>query len=340
MTLHPRLSSARPVRAFLVAATLLAASSTLSSPAQADAYDALMSEGVVARDRAEETSDPKAWDEAFRAFAEADRIRPTKESRYELANAAIHLRAEDVACQAFEGAIALGLAGKGKEKAQAFLAANLGKMARLSVLGPAGARLSVQGRERGTLPLAHPIVVFAGSMRARLVSPDGRVVEKDVVAPASSTAEVDLNPDAPIENVADSPPRPAPQHRSSTLGWVLVGSGAAVFAGGLVTYFVANGTVTRRRDDLAHDCGVRNGDECAVSASIALQGAAQSDVDAIATGKTFRVVGIATAGVGAAAAIWGLIRLASAPSEPATAAVSPQVLALPGGVFFGASGAF
>lgn len=329
---------ARARVALCVACALIAP--TFASIARADAYESAMAQGVVARDRAEEGSDPKAWDEALRAFQEADRIRATKEARFELASAAVHLHAEDIACEAFEGAIALGLSGKAKDKADAFLAENLSSMARLDVVGPAAARVLVQGRERGVLPLSRPIVVFAGKVRVRLVTADGQSREAEVVTTAQKTARVDLTPEVAPTRIDDAAPKSAPTTRvSSTLDWVLVGAGSALFAGGLVTYVVANGTVSKRRDDLARDCAVRDGDECTSAAGVALQGASQSDVDAIATAKTLRIVGLAGAGLGAAAAIVGAIRLATMPRET-TATVQPTAIAIPGGMFLGVNGAF
>ncbi len=63
----------------------------------ADAYDAAMAEGVAAREKAVDTNDPSLWGEALRAFQKADAVRATKESKYELANAAVHLKADDLA---------------------------------------------------------------------------------------------------------------------------------------------------------------------------------------------------------------------------------------------------
>jgi hypothetical protein len=328
----------RSLRVSCFALAVALAASTSAPSAHADAYGAAMAQGVVARDRAEETSDPKAWDEALRAFQEADRIHPTKEARYELGYAAMHLHAEDLACEAFEGAIELGLSGKAKDKADAFLAINVPLMARLTVVGPAGSHIIVQGRERGVLPLPHPIVVFAGELRARLIAPDGRTREKDVMAKAGAVVALDLTPAKPLPPVDGG--SGASTGRSKTFEWILISSGSVLFTGGVVTFFIANGSVARRREDLARVCAVRDGDECAKAADVALQSAAQSDVDAIATAKTLRVVGLAAAGLGAAAAIFGTVRLVTSPRETA-ATMQPTAIALPGGgMFLGVNGAF
>ena len=90
---------------------------SVASPSFADAYDAAMAHAIAAKEKALDANDPSAWQEALRLFVEADALRATKDSKYELAFAASRLKEDDLAVEAYEASIALGLSGKAKDKA-------------------------------------------------------------------------------------------------------------------------------------------------------------------------------------------------------------------------------
>ncbi len=113
---------------------------TAHLPARADAWDAAMARAAAAKENALDENDPARWEEALRLFREADAIRASKESKYEIASAAAWLKQDDLACEAYEGAIALGLDGPAKVKANTFLTEHAPKVARLRLRGPAGRR--------------------------------------------------------------------------------------------------------------------------------------------------------------------------------------------------------
>jgi hypothetical protein len=290
--------------------------------ARADDYDAAMASAAAAKEKAIDSNDPASWMETYRLFEEADAIRSTKESKYELAVAANKLRADDVAYQAYEDAIALGLAGPALEKAVAFIAEHASRVARVMVKGPSGARVSVGGRPRGTLPLSKPLVVFAGKT-AVSVTFEGASHTKELttVAGQTSSLEFDL-----------SPPKVGPPpviDRGNTTSWTLVGVGGATFAVGIASFVIAQKTIDARRTSLDATCtAVRDGDHCPET-DPAYVGFAKSDVDAIATWKAVRIGGAITAGVGAVVLGIGILRVVTSKS-----AVSPSVSLGPSGFSF------
>ncbi|MGZ3420603.1 MAG: hypothetical protein ACXVEE_22190, partial [Polyangiales bacterium] len=275
-----------------------------------------------AKEKAIDSNDPASWMETYRLFEEADAIRSTKESKYELAVAANKMRADDVAYQAYEDSIALGLVGPAREKADAFLAEHVTRVARVTVSGPAGAQVSVGGRRRGTLPLSRPLVVFAGKTVVTVAfQGSSRTKELTTVATQTSTLDFDFTPSTPPTVVA-----PPVIDRSSTMGWTLVGIGGATLAVGISSFVIAQKSIDARRTSLDSTCtAVRDGDHCPET-DPAYVGFAKSDVDAIATWKAVRVGGAITAGVGAVVLGAGILRVVTARSS-----VSPSVSFGPSG---------
>jgi hypothetical protein len=296
---------------------LVLALATLAPSLRADDYDAAMASAAAAKEKALDSNDPASWMETYRLFEEADAIRATKESKYELALAANKVRADDVAYQAYEDAVALGLSGPAREKADAFLAEHAGRVARVVVKGPAGAQVSVGGRRRGTLPLPHPLVVFAGkTMVTVTLEGSSRTKELTTVATQTATLDFDEAPSAPPRVV--EPPRAI--DRSNPLGWTLVGIGGATLALGISSFVIAHKSIEARRTSLDSTCtDVRDGDRCPET-DPAYVGFAKSDVDAIATWKVVRVGGAITAGVGAVVLGAGIFRVVTSKS-----AVTPSV---------------
>ena len=103
--------------------------------ARADAYDATLTRAIAAKERAMDVNEPARWEEALRLFQEADAIRATREASYELGHAAERLARTDLAVEAYEAALNLGLTGQPRSKAEAFVGAHAAALARVSDQG-------------------------------------------------------------------------------------------------------------------------------------------------------------------------------------------------------------
>jgi hypothetical protein len=331
----------------------------IAPPSFADAYDAAMARAVAAKEKAVDSNDPAAWDEALRLFEEADAIKSTKDSKYELASAAARLKEDDVAVEAYEKAIELGLSGKAKEKAQAFIAAHAAQVGRLEVKGPAGATLVIGARKRGTLPHA-PLVVFAGTVKVRATH-DGVSVEDSVAVKEGTTASVDLAPKfaaatapaptasakpaasaIPLETGSPTVPLSDTGAGARALGWSLIISGGALVVGSGVGLFVSTSGLRSRRDSLNDHCQVKttgDPDQCSIPNS-GEEAAAQSDNDAIATWKGVRTASYITGGVGLMILTVGVVRLFTAPTPPRASAWQPTVNIGMHGAFVGLNATF
>jgi hypothetical protein len=313
----------------LFLATILALAAS-SGAAWADGWDAAMARAAAAKEKALDGDDPTQWQEVLDLFLEADAVRTTKESKYEIAFAASKVKADDVAVEAYEASIALGLSGPPEEKAKEFLAQHAAQMGRLDMRGPAGAQVYVAGRRRATLPLAHPIVSFAGTVHVRVVS-SGKSVEHDVTLTEGQTHVLDVGPElappAPLPTPVLVPVTPsAPPKPDHTVGWALVGSGAFVTVSGGVLWFLAARTVSARRESLAGVCtsyDENDGDVCRTAATPQERDWAQEDANLIHTFKPLRVVGAVAVGVGVLTMAIGAWQLGGKSEKVAT--VTPTI---------------
>ncbi len=293
-------------------------------PAYADAYEAAFAHAIAAKERALDSNDPAAWDEALERLRRADALRETKECKYELAQAAARLRQQDLAFEAFESSLALGLEGSAAEKARAFLTKHGQSLGRLNILGPQGTTVRIANRHRGTLPLAKPLVVFAGetavelSLGSRSVTRTARIASGietflDARLAFAKTPEQPkptprLPPDDPVAGPETTSPHPASP-------WLL-GAGIGVAATGAVTVILSSVTISSRRDDLKSHCEIPDGSDGCRFAQPALRDSAQSDVDALATWKGVRVAGWIGVGVGVGLGSLGLLLPRSQDPKP------------------------
>jgi len=329
----------RGARGTALAIAFALAGAVIAPRGFADAYDAAMSRAVAAREKAVDSNDPAAWQEALRLFEEADAIKATKESKYELGNAAARLKEDDLAVEAYESAITLGLTGKAKDKADAFVKANASKMARVEIIGPEGAQLFVGDRKRGTLPRSKPLVVFVGAVKLKLVAQNGKTADKTIAALAGETLKVDLTPKEaapvastsasadPVHHLSEPVPVGDPGAFARSLGWsMLVGGGLTMIAGGVTVYISGNNLSDRRADLRVHCTGKLgpDGDSC-TDTPTELRADAQSDVDAIATWKGVRTAGWVAVGVGFTVGAIGAVRLLTAPKSPTQLGWTPSV---------------
>lgn len=320
-----------PVIPTLRRAAIVVALTFAPSVALADAYDAAFARAIAAKERALDERDPARWEEALDRFQEADRLRATKEGKYELASAAARLRQDDLAVDAYRSALELGLDGPAADKAKQFIADNAGAMAQVEVVAPSGAVVSVRGRRRGVAPVT--LAVFAGDTRLE-VAFDGKTLQHPVHAEAGKSVRLDLTrafaPKAPPSSpsIAPMPKRREPSRTPPRSGpppaaWPLVIGGGGVALAGTLTALLASSSLSSHRDTLSSLCAVPNGTDQCTLAKTGQRAAAQDEVDAIATQKAVRIGGFVGLGVGAAAAITGVTLLVTSKGSSETVAVGP-----------------
>jgi hypothetical protein len=316
-----RMSGPRPNRALgaLLAAVL---SLCLPATARADGYESAVSRGAAARDRALETGRTQDWQEALDLFAAAAELNPSKEAKFELAEAASHLDLDDEACSAFIEALELGLAGRAEARARAFVESHARELGMLEIRGPAGARVYVNERKRAVLPVSRPLFVRPGTARIQVDQPGLGAWERDVtIEPgATLTLSVTSEPHADADHTAavtpvrrDGPrrasrpprtPEPAPLPPLLIAGGVAVAVGAA---GAILTSLLLPG----ERQKLRANCVVPRGDECEAATRARIE-AAEDAGDTILTLKTLRWASLGTSVAGAGALGVGVFQLSSA----------------------------
>lgn len=308
----------------------------VSSAARADDYDAAFTRAIAQKERALDTNDPASWQAALDLFGEADRIRATKESKYELGAAAARLKQDDVAVEAYEAALALGLEGAAGEKAKSFVSEHASGMGRVEVRGPGGAEVWIAARWRGTLPLAKPLVVFAGKRRIELRAGGDRD-QREVAVNAGARSMVDFGtsrasePPPTAPRASAPPPRdrppilPEPERDDRSLAWTLTVGGASVAALGGVTLLLASSNLTSHRDRLEQYCKTSSGSDSCSEAHPGKQQLAQDEVDSIATWKALRTGGYVGLGAGVVAAGIGVVLLVQDRPSRRALTLSPSV---------------
>ena len=296
-----------------------------------------------------DSNDPASWEDALLRFQEADGLRATKETKYELGLAAAHLRQDDLAVESYEAAVDLGLEGSALDKARAFLAEHQSAMGRFDIHGPEGTWVHV-GQRRRTLPFDRPMVLFPGSHSVRAMV-EGREVTVTVRVEAGGKAVLDLaaspTHEEPPEvatvprgdhgDLARAPSKPA--ERSHGLAWALVGSGAGLAVVGGGTVLGTTWALGSRRDELDDLCAVSSDEDSCRFAHPGKQNEAQSKVDAIATMKAIRTGGWVGLGVGAGLAAIGGVLLLGGSGDAAGHTVSVAVVPTPGMMSISVTGA-
>ena len=107
-----------------------------------------------------DVNEPARWEEALRLFQEADAIRATRKDGLQAGHAAERLARTDLAVEAYEAALNLGLTGQPRSKAEAFVGAHAAALARVQIKGASDGRVRSGGFDRGRLPLRRPLVLF------------------------------------------------------------------------------------------------------------------------------------------------------------------------------------
>jgi hypothetical protein len=225
------------IRSTCLLATALMIPSTMFG---LDEYRAALSDAVTAKERALDSDSVDDWNDTLVKLKMAEAIRVTAETKYEIGYAAARLAQVELAVDAFEQALELGLTGTAREKARTYLNAQNQNVARLLVLGPAGWKLTVNGVCLAQLPLERPVIVRAGATIVALDTDIGDVrhVERRIDAPAGGQSTLVLEPNkgilgssggeplsADAGNVAtngeQSPPQPKPPWRPNAPQMIL-----------------------------------------------------------------------------------------------------------------------
>lgn len=303
----------------LVALACLSLAVALSSAARADGYDSAVARAAAARDRALETGNAVDWREALELFGAAIEFNPTMEAKFEYAEAAVRLDLADEAFGAYADAIELGIAGKARERAQAFVNEHEHSLGQLAVAGPAGARIYVDERKRGTLPLARAIPLVPGVHKVHADATGFRPLERELTLTADQTTTLTLELEpatgpsaAPGASPPAGAPRPADAGVAPSGRWatpVLI-TGGTLLVGGVVIMIATTATISKKHDDLEKVCVVLEDDVCKATTAEEVSTAQHIGNDILAA-KGLRWGGVAAAVVGFGAIGASLFELAS-----------------------------
>jgi hypothetical protein len=235
------------------------------------------------------------------------------------------------------------LTGPARVKATEFVTEHAAKTAHLQVTDPSGAEISVNGVRRSTLPLARPLVVFAGDAMLELAVGDERVSRRVNLSPGERTT-VDLSParapaepaapETPSAGPAPPAPRPAespaipghstgdfavPSRNSHGAAWLLMGLGATVTVLGAAVVPISNGRIDDARGGLAQSCQRLSGPDACVTPHAGRVQEAQDQVDTIATWKALRTGAWISLGAGVVTLVTGIaLRARSGGARTAT----------------------
>jgi len=310
------------VRRF-VAVFCLALATACPSTARADGYDSAVARAAAARDRALETGSARDWREALELFGAALEFNPTMEAKFEYAEAAIRLDLDDEAFGAYADALELGIAGKARERAQTFVNEHEHSLGRLALAGPAGTRVYLDERKRGTLPLARAIPVVPGVHKLHADATTFRPFEREITVTADQTTTLTLELE-PASAPALAPhalppdaPRPVKDARASSGGnWatpVLI-AGGALLAGGVAIIVATTANIAKKHDELEATCVVLEDNVCRATTAEDVSKAQTIGNDILAA-KGLRWAGVGATVIGLGAVGVSLFEIATRKDE-------------------------
>ena len=205
------------------------------------------------------------------------------------------------------------------EGAMRLLRRRLSKGKLVVQVDPFGASVEVDGKAVGVAPLAplevapgpHQVVARAeGRVEARGAAdvPGGGeatvVLRLAEVEPAAVAAEEPVEPPEPEEPIVVEQPRPAEPPDLSVWGWATLGAGAALIAGGAVTY--ALGEADHREIVDAEGYGTMGLTRMTQTRAMSLE----------SSGDLKKTVGVALWGVGGASVVTAIVLLVLDAEEP------------------------
>jgi hypothetical protein len=178
------------------------------------------------------------------AFARAYALSPSWKLLYNLGQCEAALKEYGLSLTHFERYLSEGGDNVNAERRDEVLAEveRLRKMVgSLEVTAPAGAVVLVDGIERGTAPLPGRIRVAASVEHELVVRKGARVLlERTVLIGGGEHLTFEATADAAAGQADEPPPAPEPEQPEArsgvaTAGWVVLGAGAALLAGGGIT---------------------------------------------------------------------------------------------------------
>jgi hypothetical protein len=251
-----------------VAAVLLAVAAPARSALADDEADAktLYKEGVL-------HFEAQRYEEASKAFRAAYDAKPSWKLQYNIGQSEAAARRYGLALDAFEKY----LAGGGDEIPRQRREEVLDEVQRLRLMvgvveveAPAGAELIIDGFPHGTTPFPGPMRVAVGEHVAVLRHGGEEILRQQINVAGGMTTVLDAGEEAPVgpapapeptveptgETPAKQPEAAAPAAAETerkggrVWSWVLLGTGAAVLAGG----GIVGGLSMKKEKDLEADC--------------------------------------------------------------------------------------
>jgi hypothetical protein len=220
--------------------------------AEAEKKDArtLFKEGVAAYNAGK-------FEEAAAAFEGAYDLKPTYKLLFNIGQAYAAIKKYDLAIQAFERYLVDGGDDVTEDRRDEVLR-EIAKLRPLvgfiDVDAPSGVTVFVDGKDRGKTPLPSKIMATVGHVHMVVLKKDGEVVHTRKLSVFGGTVETVEYEEK--KEVAPPPPEPEPRPESLPLedteeeseplsttklwGWVAVGVGAGLLAGGGVTAVLAS----------------------------------------------------------------------------------------------------
>jgi len=214
---QPAIGPLRFVAHALLAALLTAAP---TGAAHADQAITIQEEARRAFDRGLEFVEQRAFEEALVEFARAYQLDSNFNVLFNLGQVYVALGRPVEAVDALRRYLTAGeaeIAPQRKEEVTEELARLERRVARLTfVVEPAGARLSIDGRDAGTAPLPHEVRVRAGSHTVTVSKPGFTAAERSIVVSGGQQMTISLALDAVRVPPSPSPPPPSRSPLPST----------------------------------------------------------------------------------------------------------------------------
>jgi len=312
--------SSAPGRALVIAALVGAfLSQQHAASAQGDADVAPSDAAQAAYRRGNEHAKAGRWAEALSAYEEAYRARQAWDIAGNLGIAEVETGRFAAGARHLDEALR-GFPGSGKPEQRVLIDAAyqkaLAKVGRLSVQASVPkAVISVDGEAMGVAPLAGPLFVSAGKHRVDAKT-DGASATKDVEVAAG--AQIDVPLELTSSSAATLPPGGEVEDETPVAAWVLVGAGATVAVTGGILLFVGLSSQSGAQDDF--QAIGDDGGRCE-PASSGFGTRCDEALSSASTGNALAATGGILLGVGAAAAIGGVVWVATSGSSSDSARV-------------------
>lgn len=319
----------------------------------------LLVAAVAAKEKALDSGRMQDWERTLELFRQSHAENATAATAYEMGIAATHLEREDIAFEAYEEAVGLGLRGDTLLKAQRFIVDHVARLSRLYLTCPEGSRVFIRGIARGRTPLGRPLVVLPGAADIECRTTDNELLRGNVVLREGRQHVASLDRPSLPERAAPRRERLLFEQRDATAthpsaaghgqaqpkgviveasrttstrrtAWTLVGAGSSLAVLGTVYAVIASSQMAEGVSALAGACAEQvDGPDSCKHAKPGQQAAAQSHSDSIATWRTARSVSYASAGLGLAAILGGVAMFVGATQTTSVATSMPEIQLTP-----------